>query len=54
MAMTTRSSLSGALGTAVGEAPANSTLKIYAKLPHGICTTHADIVNADILTFVTA
>jgi non-heme chloroperoxidase len=32
----------------------NSTLKIYEKLPHGICTTHADIVNADILTFITA
>ena len=32
----------------------NSMLKIYEKLPHGICTTHADIVNADILTFITA
>lgn len=32
----------------------NSKLKIYEKLPHGICTTHADIVNADILTFITA
>ena len=32
----------------------NSTLKIYEKLPHGICTTHADIVNADMLTFITA
>jgi non-heme chloroperoxidase len=32
----------------------NSTLKIYEKLPHGICTTHADIVNADILSFITA
>ncbi|WP_424630629.1 alpha/beta fold hydrolase [Bradyrhizobium sp. SYSU BS000235] len=32
----------------------NSTLKIYEKLPHGICTTHADIVNSDILTFITA
>jgi non-heme chloroperoxidase len=31
-----------------------ATLKIYEKLPHGVCTTHADIVNADILAFVTA
>jgi non-heme chloroperoxidase len=31
-----------------------ATLKIYERLPHGVCTTHADIVNADILAFVTA
>jgi non-heme chloroperoxidase len=31
-----------------------ATLKIYEKLPHGVCTTHADIVNADILAYVTA
>jgi non-heme chloroperoxidase len=31
-----------------------ATLKVYEKLPHGVCTTHADIVNADILAFVTA
>ncbi|AJD42536.1 alpha/beta hydrolase [Rhizobium sp. SEMIA 4085] len=30
------------------------TLKIYEKLPHGLCTTHADVVNADMLAFVTA
>lgn len=29
-----------------------STLKIYEKLPHGLCTTHADVVNADILNFL--
>jgi non-heme chloroperoxidase len=22
----------------------NSTLKIYEKFPHGMCTTHADVV----------
>jgi non-heme chloroperoxidase len=27
-------------------------LKIYEKLPHGMCTTHADVVNPDILAFV--
>ncbi|MGR9277137.1 alpha/beta fold hydrolase [Rhizobium leguminosarum] len=31
-----------------------STLKIYEKLPHGLCTTHADVVNADLLAFITA
>ncbi|MBB4278443.1 alpha/beta fold hydrolase [Rhizobium mongolense] len=30
------------------------TLKIYEKLPHGLCTTHADVVNADMLAFITA
>ncbi|SCW50244.1 non-heme chloroperoxidase [Rhizobium mongolense subsp. loessense] len=29
------------------------TLKIYEKLPHGLCTTHADVVNADMLAFIT-
>jgi non-heme chloroperoxidase len=27
-------------------------LKIYEKLPHGMCTTHADMVNPDILAFI--
>lgn len=31
-----------------------SSLKIYAKFPHGMCTTHADVVNAEILTFIEA
>jgi non-heme chloroperoxidase len=32
----------------------NGTLKIYEKLPHGMGTTHAAIVNADLLSFMTA
>ena len=28
------------------------TLKVYEKLPHGMCTTHADIVNPDLLAFM--
>ena len=28
------------------------TLKVYEKFPHGMCTTHADVVNADLLAFV--
>lgn len=30
----------------------NGTLKIYEGFPHGMCTTHADVVNADLLTFI--
>ncbi len=29
----------------------NGTLKTYAGLPHGMCTTHPDVINADLLTF---
>jgi non-heme chloroperoxidase len=30
----------------------NGTLKTYAGLPHGMCTTHPDVVNADLLDFI--
>jgi non-heme chloroperoxidase len=30
----------------------NSTLKVYPKFPHGMCTTHAEVVNPDILAFI--
>ncbi|NIJ33234.1 alpha/beta fold hydrolase [Sphingomonas oligoaromativorans] len=30
----------------------NGTLKSYEGLPHGMCTTHADIINADLLAFI--
>jgi non-heme chloroperoxidase len=30
----------------------NATLKIYPGLPHGMCTTHADQINADVLAFL--
>jgi non-heme chloroperoxidase len=30
----------------------NGTLKTYKDLPHGMITTQADIVNADILAFI--
>jgi non-heme chloroperoxidase len=29
-----------------------ATLKVYPKFPHGMCTTHAEVVNADLLAFV--
>ena len=30
----------------------NSTAKIYPGYPHGVITTHADVINADILAFI--
>lgn len=29
----------------------NGTLKVYEGLPHGMCATHADLVNGDLLAF---
>jgi non-heme chloroperoxidase len=28
------------------------TLKVYAGYPHGMCTTHADVINPDLLAFI--
>jgi non-heme chloroperoxidase len=30
------------------------TLKVYEGFPHGMCTTHADVINPDLLAFVRA
>ena len=30
------------------------TLKVYPGYPHGMCTTHADVINADLLAFIKA
>ncbi|TGN97986.1 alpha/beta fold hydrolase [Burkholderia sp. USMB20] len=32
----------------------NGTLKTYKGFPHGMPTTHADVINADLLTFIQA
>ncbi|WSH69087.1 alpha/beta hydrolase (plasmid) [Rhizobium ruizarguesonis] len=32
----------------------NSTLKIYKGFPHGMLTTHADVINPDLLAFIKA
>lgn len=32
----------------------NGTLKVYEGLPHGLCTTHPDVVNPDLLAFIQA
>lgn len=31
----------------------NGTLKVYPGFPHGMLTTHADVINADLLAFIT-
>ena len=30
----------------------NATLKVYKGAPHGMCTTHKDQVNEDLLAFI--
>jgi non-heme chloroperoxidase len=30
----------------------NGTLNVYEKLPHGMCTTHAEVINPDLLAFI--
>jgi non-heme chloroperoxidase len=30
----------------------NGTLKVYEGLPHGMCTTHSEIINPDLLAFI--
>ncbi len=30
----------------------NGTLKVYPGYPHGMCTTHAEVINADLLAFI--
>jgi hypothetical protein len=30
----------------------NATLKVYPGFPHGMCTTNADQIDADLLAFV--
>ena len=30
----------------------NGTLKVYERLPHGMCTTHANVVNPALLSFI--
>ena len=32
----------------------HGTLKVYPGYPHGMCTTHADVINAALLAFVEA
>ena len=41
-------------GVLTAERLKHSTLKIYPGFPHGMCTTHADVINKDLLAFIQA
>jgi non-heme chloroperoxidase len=32
----------------------NGTLEAYPGYPHGMCTTHADVINPDLVAFIQA
>src|SRR5512145_112029 len=32
----------------------NGSLRVYEKYPHGMCTTHAEAINPDLLAFIKA
>ncbi|MET0282442.1 MAG: alpha/beta hydrolase [Steroidobacteraceae bacterium] len=42
----------GASGLLSAKLLKHGTLKVYPGLPHGMCTTHPDIINADLLKFI--
>jgi non-heme chloroperoxidase len=52
MATTTRSCLIQDAGVLSAELVKNGTLKLYPGFPHGMLTTHADVINPDLLAFV--
>jgi non-heme chloroperoxidase len=41
----------GAAGLMSAKILKNATLKVYPGFPHGMATTHADVINADLLSF---
>ena len=42
----------GASATLSSKLVKRATLKVYEGAPHGLCTTHKDKVNADLLAFI--
>jgi non-heme chloroperoxidase len=42
----------GAAGLMSAKIVKNATLKVYPGFPHGMCTTNADQINADLLAFL--
>src|SRR5260370_14130700 len=42
----------GAAGLLSAKTVKGSTLKVYPGLPHGMCSTHKDQINADLLAFL--
>jgi non-heme chloroperoxidase len=44
----------GAAALLSAKIPKHATLKVYPGFPHGMCTTNADQINADLLAFIKA
>jgi non-heme chloroperoxidase len=44
----------GASAHRASEIVKGATLKVYPGLPHGMCSTHKDVINADLLAFLRA
>ena len=44
----------GAAGLMSAKIVKDATLKVYPGYPHGMCTTHPDQINADLLAFISA
>jgi len=42
----------GAAATLAAKLVKGSTLKVYPGLPHGMCSTHKEQINADLLAFI--
>ncbi len=42
----------GASGSMSAKIVKGATLKVYAGLPHGMCATHPDVINPDLLAFI--
>lgn len=42
----------GASGLASAKLVKNATLKVYPGYPHGMATTHPEVINADLLAFI--
>jgi non-heme chloroperoxidase len=50
--MPTRSSRSTIQGSSAPRLVKHGSLKVIAGAPHGLCTTHADVINQELLTFL--
>jgi hypothetical protein len=36
----------------MASAPVDAWVKVYPGYPHGMCSTHKDVINADLLAFI--
>ncbi len=52
MVTTIRSCRSQTLRSKSIKLPKNGRLKVYKGFPHGMLTTHADVINPELLAFI--